>query len=143
MAAEEELAQLRALDPLTGAGTYSQLKASLDSELSLIYYRGRRNLEDRVQRIRSPFSVASKVMPRVAHTLFSAGRPQGPSTITVALQSAHRPRFRSLPSFRRNDSKNIHIFATSTTPLPLFRAIVPIVSLHPRFVAVSTRREYG
>ena len=34
MAAEEELAQLRALDPVTGAGTYSQLKASLDSELA-------------------------------------------------------------------------------------------------------------
>ena len=38
-----------------------------DSELSLIYYRGRRNLQDRVQRIRSGFSVASTVMPRVAH----------------------------------------------------------------------------
>ena len=38
-----------------------------DRELSLIYYRGRRNLEDRVQRIRSGFSVASAVMPRVAH----------------------------------------------------------------------------
>ncbi len=34
MAAEEELAHLRALDPLTGAGTYSQLKASLDGELA-------------------------------------------------------------------------------------------------------------
>ncbi len=34
VAAEEELAQLRALDPVTGAGTYSQLKASLDSELA-------------------------------------------------------------------------------------------------------------
>jgi len=34
MAAEEELASLRALDPVTGAGTYSQLKASLDSELA-------------------------------------------------------------------------------------------------------------
>jgi len=33
-AAEEELVQLRALDPVTGAGTYSQLKASLDSEIS-------------------------------------------------------------------------------------------------------------
>ena len=33
-AAEEELAQFRALDPVTGAGTYSQLKASLDSELA-------------------------------------------------------------------------------------------------------------
>ena len=33
-AAEDQLAQLRAVDPLTGAGTYSQLKASLDSELA-------------------------------------------------------------------------------------------------------------
>jgi benzoate/toluate 1,2-dioxygenase subunit beta len=40
-----------------------------DSELSLIYYRGRRNLEDRVGRIRSQLSVASKIMPRVAHTI--------------------------------------------------------------------------
>jgi benzoate/toluate 1,2-dioxygenase subunit beta len=38
-----------------------------DRELSLIYYRGRRNLQDRVQRIRSMVSVASKVMPRVSH----------------------------------------------------------------------------
>jgi 3-phenylpropionate/cinnamic acid dioxygenase small subunit len=37
--------------------------------LSLIYYRGRRNLEDRVQRIRSGFSVASAVMPRVSHMI--------------------------------------------------------------------------
>ena len=40
-----------------------------DRELSLIYYRGRRNLEDRVQRIRSGLSVASAVMPRVAHMI--------------------------------------------------------------------------
>ncbi len=33
-AAEEELTLLRALDPVTGAGTYSQLKASLDGELA-------------------------------------------------------------------------------------------------------------
>jgi two-component system, cell cycle response regulator len=33
-AAEEELSQLRAVDPVTGAGTYSQLKASLDSEIA-------------------------------------------------------------------------------------------------------------
>jgi diguanylate cyclase (GGDEF)-like protein len=32
--AEDELAQFRAVDPVTGAGTYSQLKASLDSELA-------------------------------------------------------------------------------------------------------------
>ncbi|MHB1206549.1 MAG: aromatic-ring-hydroxylating dioxygenase subunit beta [Rhodospirillaceae bacterium] len=40
-----------------------------DRELSLIFYRGRRNLEDRIQRIRSGFSVASAVMPRVAHMI--------------------------------------------------------------------------
>lgn len=40
-----------------------------ERELSLIYYRGRRNLEDRVQRIRSGLSVASAVMPRVAHMI--------------------------------------------------------------------------
>jgi 3-phenylpropionate/cinnamic acid dioxygenase small subunit len=43
--------------------------ADPERELSLIYYRGRRNLEDRIQRIRSPFSIASKVMPRVSHMI--------------------------------------------------------------------------
>ena len=38
-----------------------------DRELSLIFYRGRRNLQDRIQRIRSPVSAASRVIPRVAH----------------------------------------------------------------------------
>lgn len=40
-----------------------------DRELSLIYYRGRRNLEDRVRRIRSGLSVASAVLPRVCHLI--------------------------------------------------------------------------
>ena len=40
-----------------------------DRELSLIFYRGRRNLEDRIQRIRSGFSVASVVIPRVSHMI--------------------------------------------------------------------------
>ena len=49
-----------------------------DRELSLIYYRGRRNLEDRVKRIRSGFSVASDVMPRVAHMVGNVlARPEG------------------------------------------------------------------
>lgn len=38
-----------------------------DRELSLIFYRGRRNLEDRIRRIQSGMSVASNVMPRVTH----------------------------------------------------------------------------
>ena len=40
-----------------------------ERELSLIYYRGRPNLVDRISRIRSGFSVASAVMPRVAHMI--------------------------------------------------------------------------
>lgn len=38
-----------------------------DRELSLIYYKGRRNLEDRVWRARSGLSVASSPRPRVVH----------------------------------------------------------------------------
>jgi len=38
-----------------------------DRELSLIYYKGRRNLEDRVWRARSGLSVASTPRPRVVH----------------------------------------------------------------------------
>jgi diguanylate cyclase (GGDEF)-like protein len=40
-AAEEELSELRAVDPVTGAGTYSQLKASLDNELARARRYGR------------------------------------------------------------------------------------------------------
>ncbi|MGX7896054.1 aromatic-ring-hydroxylating dioxygenase subunit beta [Tsuneonella sp. HG222] len=40
-----------------------------DTELSLIYYRGRRNLEDRVWRLRSGTSVASSPLPRVVHAV--------------------------------------------------------------------------
>ncbi len=43
--------------------------ADPDTELSLIYYRGRRNLEDRVWRIRSGQSVASRPLPRVVHSV--------------------------------------------------------------------------
>ncbi|MGI4880712.1 MAG: aromatic-ring-hydroxylating dioxygenase subunit beta [Janthinobacterium lividum] len=38
-------------------------------ELSLIYYCGRRNLEDRVWRARSGQSVASRPLPRVVHAV--------------------------------------------------------------------------
>lgn len=38
-----------------------------DSELSLIYYKGRRNLEDRVMRLTSGLSVASSPLPRIVH----------------------------------------------------------------------------
>jgi benzoate/toluate 1,2-dioxygenase subunit beta len=40
-----------------------------ETELSLIYYSGRRNLEDRVWRIRSGQSVASGPLPRFVHSV--------------------------------------------------------------------------
>jgi benzoate/toluate 1,2-dioxygenase beta subunit len=40
-----------------------------DAELSLIYYQGRRNLEDRVWRISSGQSVASTPLPRSVHAV--------------------------------------------------------------------------
>jgi benzoate/toluate 1,2-dioxygenase subunit beta len=38
-----------------------------ERELSLIYYKGRRNLEDRVMRLTSGLSTASSPLPRVVH----------------------------------------------------------------------------
>lgn len=38
-------------------------------ELSLVYYQGRKNLEDRVWRARSGMSVASAPLPRVVHQI--------------------------------------------------------------------------
>jgi 3-phenylpropionate/cinnamic acid dioxygenase small subunit len=58
-----------------------------DRELSLIFYRGRRNLEDRIQRIRSGFSVASAVMPRVAHMIGNV-LPETKADGTVRLDSS-------------------------------------------------------
>jgi len=43
--------------------------ADPDRELSLIHYRGRRNLEDRVWRARSGLSVASTPRPRTVHAV--------------------------------------------------------------------------
>lgn len=40
-----------------------------DAELSLIYYKGRRNIEDRVWRARSGQSIASTPLPRVVHSV--------------------------------------------------------------------------
>jgi benzoate/toluate 1,2-dioxygenase subunit beta len=38
-----------------------------DAELSLIYYQGKHNLEDRVWRVKSGLSVASSPIPRTVH----------------------------------------------------------------------------
>jgi benzoate/toluate 1,2-dioxygenase subunit beta len=62
-----------------------------DSELSLIYYRGRRNLEDRVRRIRSGLSVASAVLPRVCHLIGNviAEPPVGPTQKVHSVFNVH------------------------------------------------------
>ena len=43
-----------------------------ERELSLIYYEGRKNLQDRVWRARSGLSVASTPRPRVVHSVTNA-----------------------------------------------------------------------
>jgi len=40
-----------------------------DRELSLIYYQGKENLRDRVDRLRSGLSPVSKTLPRVVHLI--------------------------------------------------------------------------
>ena len=56
-----------------------------DRELSLIYYQGRTNLEDRVKRIRSGLSVASKIRLRVMHAISNVmvtAQAQGTATVS-------------------------------------------------------------
>ena len=67
-----------------------------DSELSLIYYKGRRNLEDRVMRLTSGLSVASLPLPRVVHQVtnvlvLDADEAAAPDSATVsAAFTCHR-----------------------------------------------------
>jgi len=61
-----------------------------DRELSLIYYRGRRSLEDRVWRARSGLSVASTPRPRVVHAVTNvlvtaAGEDEAQSSASFAV----------------------------------------------------------
>jgi len=45
------------------------LSGDPDRELSLIYYRGKENLRDRVDRLRSGLSPVSRILPRVTHSV--------------------------------------------------------------------------
>jgi 3-phenylpropionate/cinnamic acid dioxygenase small subunit len=59
--------------------------ADPNSELSLIYYEGRRGLEDRVVRARSGQSVASHPRPRCAHMISNVRLVEsGPDTTEIA-----------------------------------------------------------
>jgi 3-phenylpropionate/cinnamic acid dioxygenase small subunit len=46
-----------------------ELTSRPDAELSLIYYRNRTSLQDRLTRIRSGHSIASAVLPRTLHSI--------------------------------------------------------------------------
>lgn len=59
-----------------------------DRELSLIYYKGRRNLEDRVMRLTSGLSTASSPLPRVVHQVTNV-LVTGPNEVSAAF-TCHR-----------------------------------------------------
>ncbi|MBK8630481.1 MAG: aromatic-ring-hydroxylating dioxygenase subunit beta [Sphingomonadales bacterium] len=54
-----------------------------DRELSLIWYQGKHNLEDRVWRVKSGLSIASVPMLRTAHQV-SAILIEGPDTVSAS-----------------------------------------------------------
>ncbi|MEY3906343.1 MAG: hypothetical protein RIR59_1166 [Pseudomonadota bacterium] len=63
-----------------------------EQELSLIYYKGRRNLEDRVMRLTSGLSVASTPLPRVVHLVTNVlvVEAQGDHAVISAAFNTHR-----------------------------------------------------
>lgn len=63
----------------------SEQTSDPDREVSLIYYQGRVNLEDRIRRIRSGLSVASKVPLRVVHAISNVMiTDQAPDTASIS-----------------------------------------------------------
>lgn len=63
-----------------------------DRELSLIYYKGRRNLEDRVMRLTSGLSTASSPLARVVHQVTNVmvlEATEGAATVSAAF-TCHR-----------------------------------------------------
>jgi len=68
-----------------------------DGELSLIYYQGRRNLEDRVWRLRSGQSIASTPAPRTVHAVTNVlvERSDGDTADVAASFTVHRHDVRS------------------------------------------------
>ena len=66
-----------------------RLSASPERELSLIYCTARAGLEDRVWRVRSGLSIASKPLPRTSHAVTnSVFSPDGESSDKVIVDSS-------------------------------------------------------
>ncbi|WP_179505502.1 MULTISPECIES: aromatic-ring-hydroxylating dioxygenase subunit beta [unclassified Sphingomonas] len=66
------------------------LSTDPERELSLIYYRGRRNLEDRIMRLQSGLSVASTPPPRVVHMIANILVTDAASGAVSAAFTCHR-----------------------------------------------------
>ena len=66
-----------------------------DRELSLIYYRGKDNLRDRVDRLTSGLSPVSKILPRVVHLIGNVlldGEDEEPVVRSSFATHAYAPR---------------------------------------------------
>ncbi|WEK46330.1 MAG: aromatic-ring-hydroxylating dioxygenase subunit beta [Candidatus Andeanibacterium colombiense] len=72
------------------------LSSDPDRELSLVYYRGKENLKDRVDRLRSGLSPVSRLLPRVVHSVTNvmvdeAGHDEG-TVFSSFVSHAYAPR---------------------------------------------------
>ncbi len=100
-AAEEELAHLRALDPVTGAGTYAQLKASLDGELA------------RSRRYGRPSSALMLVLEDYQGLRYTLGR-DGSTALVAQFAAAIRDALRGADRLFRLDADEFIILLPET-----------------------------
>lgn len=66
----------------------NSLTQNPDRELSLIYYRGKANLVDRVMRLTSGLSPVSRILPRVVHQVSNIAFDRPPTPDRAVLHSA-------------------------------------------------------
>ncbi|MFX8546815.1 aromatic-ring-hydroxylating dioxygenase subunit beta, partial [Acinetobacter baumannii] len=60
-----------------------------DRELSLVWYKGLRNLEDRVWRARSGLSLASTPLPRLVHIVSNVVVDDGAAGVVASAIAVH------------------------------------------------------
>lgn len=74
-----------------------------ERELSLVYYRGKEHLRDRVDRLRSGTSPVSRTLPRVSHLVSSLQAvDETPDTLII------RSSFATFAFYPRTDSSAVH-----------------------------------
>jgi 3-phenylpropionate/cinnamic acid dioxygenase small subunit len=109
--------------------------ADPDRELSLIYYRGRRNLEDRVWRARSGLSVASTPLPRVVHAVTNvlvedAGEGQAGTSASFTVHLYDRRSERSHVFFGRYEHRLVladAVWRIGAKKILLLNDVIPTV----------------